>query len=272
MPREEGSFNLYKFTAGFYDATYESAFSRVSRSDVPFYVNWHRETGGATLELACGTGRVLIPCARAGGAIVGLDFAAPMLEVCRRKLEEQPEDVRRRVALLEADMTDFDLARTFALVTIPFRAFQHLVTVEAQKACLACVRRHLDPGGKLVFDFFHPDPAYLVEHPDFDAAREDVPPTALPDGRTVSRASRITGYNRAEQRNDIEFIHDVTYPDGRRERLVQPLSMRYFYRYEVEHLLALCGFRVAELYGNFDRSPFRDDSPEMVFVAEKEGV
>ena len=38
---------------------------------------------------------------------------------------------------------------------------------------------------------------------------------------------------------------------------------------EVEHLLARCGFRVAELFGNFDKSPLTDDSPEMIFVAEK---
>jgi SAM-dependent methyltransferase len=263
----EGGLNLYRFTAEFYDATYETAFSQMSRTDVPFYVDCHREAGGTTLELACGTGRVLIPCARTGGTIVGLDVSAPMLEVCRRKLAQEPEDVRERVALLEGDMTDFDLARTFDLVTIPFRAFQHLITVAAQQACLACVRHHLAPGGRLVFDVFHPNPAYLIPSPDFDAARQDIPATPLPDGRTVSRASRITGRHRHEQYNDIEMIYDVTHPDGRQERLVQPFPLRYFYRYEVEHLLALCGFRVVELYGNFDRSPFRDDSPEMIFVA-----
>jgi len=47
------------------------------------------------------------------------------------------------------------------------------------------------------------------------------------------------------------------------------LPFRYFYRYEVEHLLSRCGFRVAELFGNFDKSPFSDDSPEMIFVAER---
>ena len=56
--------------------------------------------------------------------------------------------------------------------------------------------------------------------------------------------------------------------DGAKERIVEPFSLRYFYRYELEHLLARAGFRLANLYGDFDRSPLRDDSPEMIFVAE----
>jgi hypothetical protein len=38
----------------------------------------------------------------------------------------------------------------------------------------------------------------------------------------------------------------------------------------VEHLLARCGFRLDALYGDFDRSPLVDTSPEMIFVAESE--
>jgi len=34
------------------------------------------------------------------------------------------------------------------------------------------------------------------------------------------------------------------------------------------NLLARCGFRVAAEYGDFDRTPIQDGSPEMIFVAE----
>ena len=66
------------------------------------------------------------------------------------------------------------------------------------------------------------------------------------------------------------MLYYLTHPDGREERLVHAFPFRWMFRYEVEHLLARCGFRVAALYGDFDRSPFGDDSPQMVFVAEKE--
>jgi hypothetical protein len=97
------------------------------------------------------------------------------------------------------------------------------------------------------------------------------PPLKLPDGRVIKRTNRTAAFHRAEQYNDIEFIFYVKYPDGREERLVQSFPMRYFYRYEMEHLLSLCGFKILEFYGNFDKSQFSDESPEMIFVAEKIG-
>jgi hypothetical protein len=66
------------------------------------------------------------------------------------------------------------------------------------------------------------------------------------------------------------MIFRVTHADGRQERLVMAWTLRYFFRYEVEHLLARSGFRLEALYGNFDGSPLRDTSPEMIFVAEVE--
>ncbi len=72
--------------------------------------------------------------------------------------------------------------------------------------------------------------------------------------------------------NDVELIYYVTHADGRTERLVHAFTIRYFFRYEVEHLLARCGFRVAALYGDYERSPLRDDSPDMLFVVEKIAV
>ena len=48
-----------------------------------------------------------------------------------------------------------------------------------------------------------------------------------------------------------------------------PALLRYFFRYEAEHLLTRAGFEVTALYGSFDRSAFTDDSPEMIFTAAR---
>ncbi len=45
--------------------------------------------------------------------------------------------------------------------------------------------------------------------------------------------------------------------------------MRYFFRFELEHLLARSGFEVAALYGGLEQQPFTDGSPEMIFCAVK---
>ena len=89
----------------------------------------------------------------------------------------------------------------------------------------------------------------------------------LADGRHVALSERVAAYHRAVQRNDVEMIFNVRHTDGRTERLVMAWTLRYFFRYEVEHLLARCGFRLESTYGTFDCAPLNDDSPEMIFVA-----
>jgi hypothetical protein len=90
------------------------------------------------------------------------------------------------------------------------------------------------------------------------------------DGRQVKISERVAAFHRAEQINDVEMIFSVKHTGGREERLVFAWPLRYFFRYEVEHLLARCGFKVTAEYGNFDRAAIHDDSPEMIFVAEKQ--
>lgn len=262
-----GSYEYDEFVSDCYDATYEAR----SPQDLEFFIDYSRKTDGGTLELGCGTGRVLIPTAAAGCEITGLDVSSYMLKKCREKLDQQPQEIQRRVKLIQGDMTNFNAGEIYSLVTIPFRPFQHLVTVAEQRACLACIHRHLSLGGWLVFDVFNPRFDFLIHGPEHDAEQENIPETKLPDGRTFRRTGRLAGFHRAEQYNDIELIYYITSSDGKTERLIQAFPMRYFFRYEMEHLLELNGFEVVDLFGDFKKSAFSDDSPEMIFIAEKIG-
>src|SRR3712207_4898298 len=77
----------------------------VNRPDVDFYVSEAERSGyGSTVvELGCGTGRVTLPLARAGHTVIGVDSAPSMLARARTRLAAEPDDVRGRVGLLEAD-------------------------------------------------------------------------------------------------------------------------------------------------------------------------
>lgn len=259
-----GGYDDQPFIAEFYDFIPQYA----SRPDIDFYLDLARSAGGNVLELGCGTGRVLVPMAAAGCRVVGLDISENMLAKCRERLRSQPRDVQERVRLVHGNMVSFDLGETFSLVTTPFRPVQHLISVDDQLSCLRCVNHHLVAGGRLVLDLFQVDPRRTYD-PAYSQESENVPEFRLPDGRRLRRADRDVAFHRAEQYKDVELIYYVTYPDGRTERLVQAFPFRCFFRYEVEHLLARCGFRVTGLYGDFDNSPLTDDSPEMIFVAEK---
>jgi SAM-dependent methyltransferase len=245
------------------------------RPDVRFFVDAARTAGGPVLEIGCGTGRVLIPVARAGVGIVGLDNSASMLAICRRRMEDEPPAVRSRVELLQGDMRTFDLPGrhgAFALVTLPFRPFQHLLTTDDQLACLDRIHRHLAPRGQVILDLFNPSLEALTRSFPTDVLDEG-PPVELPNGRRLTRRYRIVAQDRAAQVNQVELIYLVTHPDGREERLVHAFGMRYLFRFEAEHLLARAGFAVEHLYGGYDRSAFGSTYPgELVFVARKVGV
>lgn len=238
-----------------------------ARHDVDFYVEEALGHGGRVLEVGCGTGRILIPAARQGAEITGLDKSPRMLAQCKARLSEEPPDVQHNVTLVQGDMRNFDLGRQFSIIMIPFRPLQHLVAVSEQISALRAMHHHLEPGGRLVFDVFNPKIQYLAE--DNSREREDTAEVTLADGRSFRRTARVAAVHVADQYNEIELIYYVRGADGNTQRLVQGFPMRWYWRYEVEHLLARCGFRVKAIFGDFNRSPLTDVSPEMIFMAER---
>jgi SAM-dependent methyltransferase len=251
------------FIADYYDSS-PIVINRTQ--DVAFYVGAARKYGDPVLELGCGTGRITVALAEAGYRVVGLDISEKMLERAADKRSALRREARECVQLVQGDMTQFDLNAKFRTIIIPFRPFQHLVETEQQMGCLRCARKHLAAGGRLIVDFFQTDPERM--HDTKFLNESALIEYGLPDGRHVALSERVAAFHRGQQRNDVEMIFRVTHPDGRQERLVMAWTLRYFFRYEVEHLLARCGFRAEAVHGNFDGSGLGDISPEMIFVAE----
>jgi len=243
----------------------------VSRTDVAFYVGEAARIGAnaSVLEVGCGTGRISIPLARAGHEVVGLDYSAAMLARCRDKLASESQAVSERVTLFEGDARDFQVRTPesgvgFDLAIAPFRVVQHLLASSDQLRCLATIRRHLAPGGRLVFDVFNPNFTLLVR--DRTAEVEDTPELALPDGRFLRRTSRIGKVRFLDQVMEIELNYYVRTGQSV-ERIVQAFDIRWYTKPELEHLLARSGFEGEENYGDFDRSDLCDESREMIVVA-----
>ena len=242
---------------------YDSVPLYAARQDVGFYVDEAKTARGPVLELGSGTGRILLPIARAGGTIVGLDSSTNMLERCRQKLAAESAAVQGRVTLEQRDIHDFDLGggAKFSLIIAPFRVAQHLTTVSDQLRFLAAVARHLAPQGRLIFDVFNPRFDILVSADGVE--REDTPAQRLPDGRTFRRTYRVARVRWMDQVNEAELIY---YVDGK--RYVQAFEMRWYLAAELQHLLARAGYRVRAMYGDFARGPVVDGSPELVTTAE----
>ena len=124
---------------------------------IDFYVGLAREAKGPVLDIACGTGRVLLPVLQAGTDADGMDLFQPMLDTARRKADA----LGLSPALHRGDMADFQLPRRYALIMITFNAFCHMLTTEDQLRSLGCIRRHLLPGGLLAFDGGFPGLAWI---------------------------------------------------------------------------------------------------------------
>lgn len=259
-----GGYADNSFLAQFYDFIVPYR----DRQDVAFFVEMAQRSGGPVLEAGCGTGRVLIPTARSGIEIAGLDGSSYMLSVCKSKLASQPASVQSKVTgLVQADMRVFELGRKFNLVTIPFRPFQHLLTVEDQLSCLLNIRKHLVAGGRLILDVFNPSLPHLTEK-QYLAEHGEEPKFTTDDGRRVLRRARIISRDYFNQITHNESTYYVTHPDGREERFVHRFPMRYFFRFEVEHLLARCHFDIEAVYADYDKSPFGSKYPgELIFIA-----
>lgn len=252
--------NLYLSTAQFYDIDTR----HMTYHDIDFYLDYARRQEGSVLEIACGTGRVTIPLAKAGLAVHGIDLSAPMLSILKNKLAELPSEVSRRIHIAQADMASFDLKRRFDLIIIPFRAFQALTTDEKIRSSLLCIRKHLADGGLFILDVFKPrwrmDESWVSTEEEFEWVKQDET-----SGKTIVRASLRRSIDTRNQIIHPEIIYYIEDSAGTRERICEPLSLRYYYQYQMEVLLITLGFTIVDTFGYYDRRS-TDRGSELVFV------
>jgi hypothetical protein len=167
--------------------------------------------------------------------------------------------------LHQADMSDFSLPRRFGLAMIPFNAFIHNMTQDAQIRCLELCRQHLLPGGRLVFDTFFPS-LEIIGVPENTRVLEGElphPETGLPmrmyDTRSFDRvAQEQHSLNELELLAADGSVHTVHRSECR---------SRYIFKQEMALLLRVAGFARWEIYGDYDRRPLTGENDAMVVMA-----
>jgi SAM-dependent methyltransferase len=226
-----------------------------TESKVQFYLDLATASGGSVLELACGTGTMLLPIAERDIACQGVDLSDDMLAQAQTKFDASGASA----GLHAGDMTDFDLDDTFALVFVASNSLTHLHTPGDIVSCFRAARRHLAPGGRFAFDVFNPSVAIL----------------AAADGVRRER-QRFHDPERGEVRVDVEERYDsaaqvtrgVWYFSTEREAdfFVASLEVRGMFPQELPLLIEAGGLRLLDRFGDFDRHPFTSDAPNQVCV------
>lgn len=220
-----------------------------------FYVGEARANGPRVLELACGSGRLTLPLARAGLEVVGIDLAEPMLERTRGLAAAEGLTVETH----RLDMRDFELGRQFDTVMIAGNSILHLLTRSDFEGFFRSVARHVSPSGKLLFDCFVPS-AHLLSRPR--------------DRQAMVRATHAKlGEVTIEEIVDYDPLTQIARTNWYWSTASQPdfhittFDLRSIYPQELPLLLSANGFRLLDRFGGFDKVPFAMSAFRQVCIA-----
>lgn len=239
----------YDFVAPFYDFEHDDF-----RDDIDLYLNLVQ--GGPLLEIGAGTGRILAPLSRTGLDVWGVEPSTQMRDRARTRLAgvagvhlvaslpEVPDEVQFRIAL-------------FGLNTL-----WHFESLEDQLGVLRDVRERLEPGGTLIIDTSNP-----LTMADRDGAGELRQVfRGVKAGETHTRYA-ATWDDAGEQMLRLSLTFETLGAGGPVRQRTAELHLRYLYRWELELLVRLAGFRVVAAYGSYDLEPFSSTSPRIVVQA-----
>jgi len=238
--------------------------------EIDFYLgiaNEVKEKGGSILEVGCGTGRVALRLALEGIPVTGMDLSPEMLAAARQKSQGVSN-----VRWVESDMKDFDLFERFDLIIIPGHSFQFMLTPSDQIACLKSIGHHLENDGKLVIHLNHDDISWLGgliqgKGTDFQLAGE----VKLDKKEGTMRKWNAWNYDSSTQTASVVTAWELIGEDGliKKREETEKKHLHCFFRYEMEHLLALTGFKIEALYGDFYLMEPYNTCPDMIWVAGK---
>lgn len=254
--------NTFEHTARFYDVDQHPA----DNEDIPFYLEQASRFGSPILELACGTGRVTIPLAKAGFSVYGLDLSQEMLAVFEKKLSELPQDAAEKITIQQGEMTDFSFETTFKLILIPFHSFQALSTDQEARKCLENIYKHLNDDGALILNVARFNDEFIESWQEGLETQESA--TFLEDGEWMTRYTILQELDRKNRLITFDNLYRVSGSETEAEEYQDRLRVRYYEEKELRKLLEEAGFAIKEKMGWYDGSP-PEDGDEFIFVCRK---
>lgn len=203
------------------------------------------------LELACGSGRILIPLAEKGIDILGLDISKEMLDFCQKKADERNVKVNTQ----QGDMRDFSLNEKFDVIIVAAFSLQHLTKTEEISACFNCVKRHLSPNGKFIVEFNNPYLPLLNREPDKRYMVGEFGGYILTEDVRYDVETQINYTNRHFWHRPSNEITTLSY------------SLKQFFPQDLEPLFVNEGFQITQKFGDFDKSSLLENSAQQIVVA-----
>ena len=230
------------------------------------------EDGQPALDVACGTGRLLLPYLRAGLDVDGCDISPDMLAYCREAAEREA----LQTSLYAQAMHELDLPRRYRTIFV-CGGLGLGSTREQDAEGLRRLHDHLEPGGLLVLDKEAPYadggtwPYWRHEKrrelP--DPRREPQQRRAGADGTEYALTSRVVAFDPLVQQVTLE-IRAFAWRDGElvgeEERL---LTETFYFKDELVLILERAGFAGVEVRGQHNDLPPTPDDEFLVYLARR---
>ena len=258
---------LYSNDAYFYDLDNREPL----KVDIPFYLGYASKVpaNSRMLELACGTGRITIPLAKAGHEVWALEYSQAMINVFKDKLKILPKEAADKIHLIHGDMSNFEIGQKFPLILLPARSFQLLLDEEKEISCLKNVHSHLSEDGTFIIDIGN----FIgsKEQEKVWVSKEQVFDWENTDPKTGNKVRRLHINKEIDTDKQIIYpqkIYHVSRKDGTEEKIVKQSSWKYFSEKQIKNLLVSNGFKIMEEMGYYDSRPIKEGS-DFIFICRK---
>ena len=249
----------YRKLARYYDQIHTEL-----QDDVGFIQSFASRQNGELLELGCGTGRLLIPLARSGYTISGLDNSPDMLAIARERIALETPAVQANITLEQADMTDIQGTKQFAGALVSYNTIMHLDRVGLGHF-LTSLKPRLTKDAQLLVDFANP---HLIE--------------ATPADKTVTLER--TFLDPASQNRVMQFatswlepvpqqlfitwwFDEIAATNGAVSRVVSEMVYNYFFLHQLTGIFVEHGYQIVDILGDYDETPFAEESDRLLLIA-----
>ena len=240
--------------------------------EIPFFRRFIERAGQPALDVACGTGRLLLPYLRAGLDVDGCDVSADMIALCREKAEREGLSPN----LYVQPMHELDLPRRYKTIFV-CGAFGLGSNRDQDVRALKCFHEYLEPGGTLLLDsevpyadtrqwkFWLKDERALLP----EAVQPAGERRRASDGADYALRSRIVELDPLAQHVTLE-IHAERWRNGTLElEEDRTLNIGLYFRNELLLMLERIGFRNIVVYGEHSEVAPTSNDDFLVFVATK---
>ncbi|CAH1220578.1 2-methoxy-6-polyprenyl-1,4-benzoquinol methylase, mitochondrial [Paenibacillus auburnensis] len=232
-------FDLYE---GYYSEFYEAVTGRTDY-DIALILEQAGKLaeGRKVLELACGSGRILMHLANRGFSVTGLDLSEDMLKICRKKQAQLPARLSSRIETVQGDMTDFKLGERFPLIVLSATSISLLRELHDFKRMLGTVEQHLEPGGRFIFDYVLSNQSH---NSDYRGGR--INSVTLNLGPDHKQFVLIGEEENLQQQSAVMNFYAEVIQNGETKRIFGSTFKKFFAEEDILQAIDESAFRIAE--------------------------